>query len=67
MCELVNQRTSRTHTVCRGDPWVPLPVEFSLMAALSGEHWSFSFTHVSNAYLNTYNWGQNFMELGYRW
>src|SRR5690242_17018274 len=52
------------YTTCRGDPWTPLPVEFSFAGTLRGEHWSVGLTHVSNAYLNSYNWGQNSIELG---
>jgi hypothetical protein len=52
---------------CQGDPWVPLPVELSLGAGVTADHWSLSLTHVSNAYLASYNWGQNFIEVRYRW
>jgi hypothetical protein len=66
-CELSAPDGTGSVIHCHGDPWVPLPVEVSLAAGVAGDHWSLNLTHVSNAYLASYNWGQNFIELRYHW
>jgi hypothetical protein len=66
-CQTLSKTPTALHFVCQGDPWAPLPVEFSFLAGLASEHWSVTLNHVSNAYLNHYNWGQNFFELSYHW
>jgi hypothetical protein len=66
-CEAGGQAVAQLKFTCHGDPWVPLPVEFAFKAGIAAERWSVSVNHISNARLAHYNFGQNYLQLEFRW